>query len=289
MKITEFHYVGTHNSLYKDYCDGIGLLLGYEGKYEEDPIRIGIFVHSNNDKSTIEFIFEVLVDTDRIYLSYCMLPEIINVDINDYNETLAKMMYSPEDYIRRVIEQKGNIGEKIEYISEVLDRATDYLKKCCETNSYGDYIFFAHNNCRKYAVKANGFIDYNKYHIINIGCNRVGGLENIEGYTRVSANNKLYTVGVTKIYRDYVIRQYVLLEFIKGDESSLNYAPLTYNKLSNYFSLAGEVKNIKLSKLETSIFNTSVLTDRLIEQYGIVDSIFEEKMREIDNGTYTSE
>jgi hypothetical protein len=286
MKITEFNYVGTHNVNYKDYVDGTNILIEYEGKYESDPVKIIVFTHCNKDKSTIEFMCTASVNTDRIFLDYRTLPETIQLDLNDSSETLTKMLYSPLDYIRKTVEQKGNIKGKVDYLSSVLRKSVDYLNKNYKNAESDENIFFARGNCRKYAVRANNFLNHNKYKLNSVGCNRVHNQEEIEGYKRESEHNRLYTVGINKIYKDTVIRQYILLEFIGGEDNIIKYAPITYHKDNDYFSLSGEVKSLKLSRLETSNFSAPVISDRLVEQYGITDYLFEDRMKEIDNGTY---
>jgi hypothetical protein len=234
----------------KSYC------IAYSAYYNSDIIAFFIYCMYHKKTNTIDFMLEANINWSWTIWTYCTKPETIRLGNEDSDkELILRTLYSFEEYIKYMIEKKGNLQEKIDKICSIIHQGE---LKYNREHKFVD--MWSIDGTNKLQIE----VDYNVY--------------------RSKPNDKHKISTYSKIYKGHKIKVDFTLKIVK---ETANYLRIKYDyksHISEYdHTESKENLYININSLEMQRFTKDDLFERIVEVYGIADDAFKSQMEFIDS------
>jgi hypothetical protein len=253
-----------------------------EGKYAF--VQLFINLYFNDAKNTIdysyEFHFKSYFYTRERFVIYRSIPQVIRLGkSNQHERDIAKMMYSPKEYLHYLVKNKID-----------LERIKKNIATVIEDNG-------------KYATTQDDFDKHLGVNPLGLKIDTTKFFEHYEQEEPTSEQEEnIYKLVLDKDYKHEVIRIMLVITFSE-DRQTINYKynvynsgidkhhkPKVYDILDvydqadnfNVYRHYDEIHTIHLSPIETWKDDLEVMK-KLIKSYHIVDNVIKEEMKLIDD------
>jgi hypothetical protein len=252
---------------------GKSVSINYEGSYDNQPISFRVDTLYHKEDKSLDFMFGATLKWKWSSWMYCTKPETLILNNNEDEELLLKMMYSFSDYIRYIIEKRGNIQAKLDKVCSIIHSAEIEIDRCIAENKPSETVtkFEGGRNTRDdYFIDMFKFDDTNKLQI------------EID-YDKYFEDNEIYEVPTYKIYKGIKIIANFTFKILEETTDKVIIKYEYTSEIDMYDNLiSDENLYITLKNIERHRFTDGDIFERLIEVYGVADEIYQKQMNYCD-------